>query len=150
MRLMNNKTRSRGNKANRDKFFSILAESKYLLRNLIPAVQDMPRAERYDGIGAEMKKAAIGIVREFSIAYKCYDPADKKRHIEEMIGNYYVLMALLDIACSQGIIKEKYRLGIAERMYRIEEGIGKWYSSLRQNRGQSTEDTAPSGGPGVE
>ena len=140
--------RSRGDKANRDKFFSILAESKFLLRVLIPAVQEMPRAERYDGIGAEMKKAAIGILREFSIAYKCYDPADKKRHIEEMIGYYYTLMALLDIACTNGLLKERHKLGIAERMYRIEEGIGKWYSSLRQNLGQSTEDKAPSGDAG--
>ena len=75
---MNNKVRSRGNKANRDKFFSILAESKYLLRKLIPAVQDMPRAERYDGIGAEMKKAAIGIVRP---GYKMKDRLNEKYHL---------------------------------------------------------------------
>lgn len=49
---------ARGNKAKRDAFVSIPAEVKEMLRHLHPAIQHMPKPERMDGVGAEMRHAA--------------------------------------------------------------------------------------------
>ena len=135
---------SRGNKARRDAFISIPAEAKQLLRHLIPAIQHMPKVDRVDGVGAEMKRAAWGILREFHMAYHC--PESRDRHIEEMVGWYGVLVDALEIACLQGVLADGSKLNIAQRLERIEEGILKWHNSIRQERDQGTVFPG-SGGP---
>lgn len=62
---------ARGNKAQRDAFVSIPAEVKEMLRHLHPAFQRMPFTERIDGAGAEMRRAAYAIIREYYVAYHC-------------------------------------------------------------------------------
>ena len=113
---------ARGNKAHRDAYVSIPAEAKEMLRYIIPAVQHMPKADRVDGVGAELKRAAFAIIREFHMAYYAVDP------------------------CLQGVLQDTYKLSIAMRMERIEEGILKWnnaQSALRQD-----PSNAPSGPTG--
>lgn len=139
---------ARGNKANRDAFLSIEAEAKELLRHLHPALQRMNKIDRMDGAGAEMRRAAYAIIREFHIAYFCKDARDE--HIRQMIGWYGHLQAALEISCQQGILAEGFKLPIAMRMERIEEGIRKWYNSRhtqRQARDQCTRPEADGGGP---
>lgn len=128
---------SRGNKARRDAFISIPAETKQLLRHLIPAIQHMPKVDRIEGVGAEMKRAAWGILREYHMAYRCQE--SRIRHLEEMVGWYGVLVDALEIACLQGILADGFKLNIAMRLERIEEGIQKWHNSIRQERDQGTE-----------
>ena len=62
---------ARGNKAHRDAYISILAEVKEMMRHLHPALQKMNKTERIDGAGAEMRRAAYAIIREYYIAYHC-------------------------------------------------------------------------------
>ena len=107
-----------------------------MLRYIIPAVQHMPKVDRIDGVGAEMRRASWGILREFYMAYHC--PESRDRHIEEIIGWYGILVSAIEIGCLQGILKDQFKLNIAMRMERIEEGILKWHNSIRQERGQGT------------
>ena len=55
-----------------------------------------------------------------------------------MIGWYGILVSAIEIGCLQGILKDQFKLNIAMRMERIEEGILKWHNSIRQERGQGT------------
>ena len=78
------KAMSRGNKARRDAFISIPAETKQLLRHLIPAIQHMPKIDRIDGVGAEMKRAAWGILREYHMAYRCQESRTSFKATQEI------------------------------------------------------------------
>lgn len=137
---------ARGNKARRDAFVDIPAEAKELLRQLHAALQRMPKIERMDGAGAEMKHAAYSILREYHMAYYC--PEYKAEHIRQMIGWYGHLQAALEICCLEGAMPDRFKLPIAMRMERIEEGIMKWknaQSAQRQAQAQcppSPEDGA--------
>ena len=132
---------ARGNRAHRDAYVSIPAEAKEMLRHIIPAVQHMPKADRIDGAGGEMKRAAFAIIREYHMAYYAIDPKAKAAHIAEMVGWYGHLQAAVEIACLQGILMDTHKLPIAERMERIEEGILKWNST------QSTQRQEPVNAP---
>lgn len=124
---------ARGNKAHRDEFVSIPAETKQMLRHVIPAIQHMPKADRVSGAGAMLREAALGILTEYHIAYRC--PPERDRHIERMIGYYGVFCDAFEIACLQGIMRDEFKLNIAQRLERIEEGIMKWYNAVtRQGR----------------
>ncbi len=128
---------ARGNKAQRDPFVDIPAEAKEMLRHIHPAVQHMPKAERMDGAGAELKRAAYAIIREYYMAYYAPSRKVKGEHILQMVGWYGHLQAALEIACRQGVLMDRFRLPIAERMERIEEGILKWNSSMSAQRQES-------------
>ena len=128
---------ARGNKANREPFVSIQAEAKEMLRYIEPAVQHMPKHERYNGYGAVLKESALGILREYHIAFRC--KSRKGEHIEKMIGHFYTLADMVELCCLFSLLRDEYKLPIAMRMERIEEGINKWYNSIsRQGPGQST------------
>ena len=129
---------ARGNKAHRDAFVSIPAETKEMLRYVIPAVQHMPKIDRVDGAGGVMRKAAWKIIEEFYIAYRC--PEMRVVHIERMIGSVGVFVSALEIACLQGIMREEFKLNIAMRLERIEEGIMKWYNGTRQVRANAPRE----------
>ena len=131
---------ARGNKAQRDAFVSIPAEVKEMLRHLHPAIQHMPKTERIDGAGAEMRRAAYAIIREYHIAYHCKDV--RTEHIRQMVGWYGQLQAAFEIACLLGVLKDCYKLSIAMRMERIEEGIMKWKNA------QSAQRQEPDNAPG--
>lgn len=135
---------ARGNKAHRDAFVSIQAETKEMLRHIIPAVQHMPKYDRVEGLGAELKNAVKGILIEYHIARHC--PTNKEYHIEKMIGYFYLVMDMMELCCLFGIMRDEYKLPIAMRMERIEEGINIWYNSVaRQARGQSTQKPSDPG-----
>lgn len=133
---------ARGNKAHRDAFVSIPAETKQMLRHVIPAVQRMPKIDRVDGAGGVMRRAAWGILFEYHIAYRC--PSSRDEHIEQMIGHFGVFKEALEIACLQGILRDEFKLNIAMRLERIEEGIMKWYNANRQVRASAPNER---GGP---
>jgi len=130
---------ARGNKAHRDEFISIEAEAKEMLRHLHPAIQHMPKIDRIDGAGAEMRRAAYAIIREYHIAYFC--PEVRKEHIRQLIGWYGHLQAALEICCLQGIMREQFKMPIALRMERIEEGIKKWKNSRSAQRQEYSTST---------
>ncbi len=114
---------------------------KEMLRNLHPAIQRMPKIERIDGAGAEMRRAAYAVLREYHIAYFCKDKGAKTDHILQMIGWYGHLQAAFEIACLLGVLEDRFKLPIAMRMERIEEGIRKWnnaQSAQRQEHGHCT------------
>ncbi len=137
---------ARGNRARRDAFIDIPAEAKELLRHLHPAIQRMPKIERIDGAGAEMRRAVYAIIREYHIAYFC--PEARDFHIGQLIGWYGHLQAALEVSCLQGTMPEQSKLPIAMRMERIEEGIRKWkkaQSAQRQEHGQGTSPQATGG-----
>lgn len=123
---------SRGNRANRNAFISIPAEVKELLRHLHPAIQHMPKGERYDGIGAELKRAAYAILRCYHTAYFC--PALRMEKIGEMVGWYGHLQAAFELSCLEGVMRDEFKLPIAMRMERIEEGTMKWNNSQPAQR----------------
>ena len=130
---------ARGNKAHRDAYISILAEVKEMMRHLHPALQKMNKTERIDGAGAEMRRAAYAIIREYYIAYHC--PETRKQHVEQLIGEYGVHISAFEICCRQGTMEGGFKLPIAMRMERIEEGIKKWNNAMsaqRQEHGQGT------------
>lgn len=142
---------ARGNKAHRDAFVSIPAEVKEMLRHLHPAIQHMPKIERVDGAGAEMRKAAYAIIREYHIAYHCREA--RTEHIQQMIGWYGHLQSAFEVACLMGTMKDGFKLQIAMRMERIEEGIMRWknaQSAQRQESGTSTPSTGDGGQPASE
>ena len=125
---------SRGNKAQRDPFIDIPAEAKEMMRYIYPAIQHMSKAERMDGVGHDMKRAALDIIEEYYMAYYAVNAEVKADHICRMIGKYGVLQAAVEVACQQGILLERYRLPIAYRMERIEEGIQKWNNAMSAPR----------------
>ena len=104
---------ARGNKANRDAFVSIPAEVKEMLRYVIPAVQQMPKIDRIDGAGAEMRKASFSIIREFYMAYYARTPEKKAEHVLEMFGWYGHFIAAFEVAIRQGILKDGFKLPTA-------------------------------------
>ena len=137
---------ARGNKARRDAYVSIPAEVKEMLRILHPAIQHMPKIERIDGVGAEMRKAAYAILREYHIAYFCKD--GKEEHVRKMVGWFGHLQAAFEVACQMGVMKDGFKLSIAMRMERIEEGVMKWNNSQSTRRQESGTGTPPNMGGG--
>ena len=122
-----------------------------MLRHIYPAIQHMPKGERMDGVGADLKRAALAIIREYYMAYYAQDPETKAAHILEMVGWFGYLQAVVEIACKQGILLARFRLPIAERMERIEEGVIKWNSSTsarRQDPANAPGGPSPSGAAG--
>ena len=132
--------KTRGGKAHRNAFIDILAEVKQMLRHMHPCIQQMPKIERMDGAGAEMRRAAYAIIRCYYIAYRCQE--SRLRAIEELVGWYGHLETAFEQALLQGIVKEQFKLPIAERMERIEKGVLMWLqsqqSAQRQERGTCT------------
>lgn len=132
---------SRGNKARRNDFISIIAETKELLRKLIPAIQRMPKIDRIEGAGAEMRRAAWDIIDHYHVAWYCEQ--DRLSEIERMIGAYGRLQAAFEIALLSGLMDAAFQLPIAERMEKIERGVLMWknsQSAQRQERGNGTVD----------
>ncbi len=125
---MNEKKTPRGNKARNDKG-SILVDAKNLLRTLYPAIQRCPKIERIEGAPAEMRRATIGIIRHFNIAKECQEV--RMQHIQEMFGEFGILLAAFDLCIVEGLFTDKVKLEIAITMRRIEEGIKKWRNASR-------------------
>ena len=122
------KQRSSSNKANRDKN-SILVDVKKLIEIYHPVYQKMPKIERIDGCARELKCALYDMVRHFCIAYNC--PEVRTENIRLMIGDFGVVMAAFDLLRNFGIATNKDLYLMAERLSRIEEGIGRWRNSTR-------------------
>ena len=137
---------ARGNKAHRDAYVSIPAEVKEMLRFLHPAIQHMPKIERIDGVGAELRRAAYAILREYHIAYYCREA--KAEHIRQMVGWFGHLQAAFEVACQLGVLKDGFKLSIAMRMERIEEGVMKWKNSQSAQRQESGTRTPSDEGDG--
>lgn len=128
---------ARGNKASRDAFIDIKVELTEFLIILTRAIQRMPKIERIEGAGTEMKRAAYAMVRYYHKAWYCKE--NRTKYIEEMIGWYGCLQTSFELAIRSGIIDISFRLPLASRMERIEGGVMKWHksrSSQRQERGQ--------------
>ena len=124
---MENK-RNSTSKASRDKD-SILVDVKKLLEIYHPVYQRMPKIERIDGCANELKDALYDMIRHFCIAYNC--PEVKAENIRLMIGDFGVVMAAFDLVRDFGIATDKDLYLMAERLTRIEDGIGRWRNSLR-------------------
>ena len=122
------KQRSSSNKANRDKN-SILVDVKKLIEIYHPVYQKMSKIERIDGCARELKCALYDMVRHFCIAYNC--PEVRTENIRLMIGDFGVVMAAFDLLRNFGITTNKDLYLMAERLSRIEEGIGRWRNSTR-------------------
>lgn len=123
-----NKQRSSTNKAKRDKD-SILVDVKKLLQIYHPVYQRMPKIERIDGCAKEFKNACYDMIRHFCIAYNCNEV--KTENIRLMIGDFGVMMASFDLVRDFGIATNQDLYLMAERLTRIEDGIGRWRSSLK-------------------
>ena len=67
-------------KARKDKD-SILADTKNLLKILLPAIQRMPKIERHDGVAQEMKVAALSLVSHFTTAFNCPEVREQYIHL---------------------------------------------------------------------
>ena len=132
--------RTRSGKARRNDFIDIIAEVKQMLRHLHPCIQQMPKIERMDGAGAEMRRAAYAIVRCYYTAYHC--PEARLLATQQLVGWYGHLEVAFEQALLQGIVKEQFKLPIAERMERIERGVLMWHrsqqSAQRQERSEGT------------
>ena len=122
------KKRNSTSKASRDKD-SILVDVKKLLEIYHPVYQRMPKIERIDGCARELKDALYDMIRHFCIAYNC--PEAKAENIRLMIGDFGVVMATFDLVRNFGIATDKDLYLMAERLTRIEDGIGRWRNSLR-------------------
>lgn len=120
-----------GAKARKDKD-SILADAKNFITILLPAIQRMPKIERHDGAAQEMKKAAFGIVSNFTTAYNC--PEVRLEYIHRMFGNYGCLLAAFEILIQQGLLTNAEKVRLALCLERIEAGITKWYNALKSTR----------------
>jgi hypothetical protein len=114
-------------KARKDKD-SILADTKNLLKILLPAIQRMPKIERHDGVAQEMKVAALSLVSHFTTAFNC--PEVREQYIHRMFGDYGKLLATFEIAIQYGLFFDSTKLAIATQLERIEEGIRKWHKAL--------------------
>lgn len=122
------KPRPGGNKAKNDKS-SILVDAKMLLRIYNPIFQKMPKIERIDGLGADMRRDIRGIIYCFTVAYECDEV--RQEYIRRMIGHYGAIMATFDLLRDMGVVPDVELFLIAERLERIEEGIRKWRNSLK-------------------
>ena len=122
------KKRNSTSKASRDKD-SILVDVKKLLEIYHPVYQRMPKIERIDGCAKELKNALYDMIRHFCIAYNC--PEVKVYYIRQMVGDFGVVMAAFDLVRNFGIATDKDLYLMAERLTRIEDGIGRWRNSLR-------------------
>ena len=122
------KKRNSTSKASRDKD-SILVDVKKLLEIYHPVYQRMSKIERIDGCAKELKDALYDMIRHFCIAYNC--PEVKSENIRLMIGDFGVVMAAFDLVRDFGIATDKDLYLMAERLTRIEDGIGRWRNSLR-------------------
>lgn len=122
------KQRNSSNKAKRDKD-SILVDVKKLLEIYHPVYQRMPKIERIDGCAKELKNALYDMIRHFCIAYNCQEA--KAENIRLMIADFGVVMATFDLVRDFGIATNKDLYLMAERLTRIEEGIGRWRNSIR-------------------
>lgn len=122
------KKRNSTSKASRDKD-SILVDVKKLLEIYHPVYQRMPKIERIDGCAKELKNALYDMIRHFCIAYNC--PEVKVDYIRQMVGDFGVVMAAFDLVRNFGIATDKDLYLMAERLTRIEDGIGRWRNSLR-------------------
>lgn len=117
------------NKTKRDKD-SILIDVKQLIKLYHPIYQRMPKIERIDGCAREMKVALYDMVRHFYIAYNC--PEAKADNIRLMIADFGIVMTCFDLIRDFGIATAQDLYLMAERLARIEEGIGRWRTSLKQ------------------
>lgn len=127
---MNNGTKPRpgGNKARRDKD-SILVDAKMLLCIYNPVYQHMPKIERIDGLGSDMRQAILGIIHHFCIARECEEV--RQEEIRQMIGCYGQVTAVFDLLRDLGVVPDTKLYLMAERMDMMEKGILKWRNSLR-------------------
>ena len=89
----------------------------------------MPKIERIDGCAKEFKDACYDMIRHFCIAYNCNEV--KTENIRLMIGDFGVMMASFDLVRDFGIATNQDLYLMAERLTRIEDGIGRWRSSLK-------------------
>ena len=134
---MNEYKKPRGNKARNDKD-SILADAKNLLYILYPAIQRMPKIERIEGAPVEMKKAAQNIIRHFHIAKECQEV--RLKHIQEIFGDYGVLLSNFELCIAQGLLTDSDKLRIAIQLDRIEEGVRKWRNAARSLKRQEQQE----------
>ena len=134
---MNEYKKPRGNKARNDKD-SILADAKNLLYILYPAIQRMPKIERIEGAPVEMKKAAQNIIRHFHIAKECQEV--RLEHIQEIFGDYGVLLSNFELCIAQGLLTDSDKLRIAIQLDRIEEGVRKWRNAARSLKRQEQQE----------
>lgn len=79
-----------------------------------------------------MKNAAFSLISNFAIAY--HHPEVRAEYLRALAGDYAKLQVAFTIALRQGLFVDSTKIGIAMRMERIEEGIGRWRSSLSPSR----------------
>jgi hypothetical protein len=108
---------------------SILVDVKALLKIYHPVFQRMPKIERIDGCAREFKTACYDMIRHFYIAYNC--PEAKVENIRLMIADYGVMMSSFDLLRAFGIATNQDLYLMAERLTRIEEGIGRWRGYIK-------------------
>ena len=120
-------TPARGNRALHSKE-SILAHAKNLLKVLLPAIQQMPKIERWDGAAPQMRKAAFDMIAHFTTAWFCAEV--REENVRLMFGDYGRLTACFELLICGGLLSDTAKYGIAIELEKIEEGIGKWHSTL--------------------
>lgn len=116
---------------------SILADVKELIYHLVPVVQRMPKIDRIEGPGYELKRASYDIVELFYIAYHCEE--ERSLYIKKMIGAYGRLLVAFEMALRQGLVLESKKLVIAERIEKIEAGISRWRRHVKISNRQIVE-----------
>ena len=138
-----NMTKTRGNKAKRDKG-SILADVKNLLYILHPAMQAMPKIERIEGAPTELKRACYDLIRHFTVAIECQEV--RLHYIHKMFADIGVVLASFELCIQFGLFTDKDKLRIAMQLERIEDGIRKWRNASRslksQERQEVTDETS--------
>lgn len=131
--------RTRGNKAKKDKG-SILADTKNLLCVLHPAIQNMPKIERIEGVPSEMKRACYDLIRHFTVAMEC--PEVRLTYIHKMFADFGAILASFELSIQLGLFTDGDKLRIAMQLERIEEGIRKWRNASRSLRSQERQEVA--------
>ena len=133
----------RGNQATHSKE-SILAHAKNLLRVYLPAMQRMPKIERWDGAAPSLRQAAFDIIDLYTVAWNC--PEARLTSIQRMFGAYGRLIAAFELLVQQGLLTAGTQLAIAEQLERMEEGIAKWHHTVAEMK---QKDKALASGAGA-
>lgn len=120
-----------------------------MLRYLHPALQHMDKGERYDGVGAPLRRFAYAIIEEYYMSYYAKDPEVKARHVLAMAGKFGAFQAAFEVSCQMGVMKDEFKLPISERMERIEEGVRKWNNS-KQSAQRQVSSNAPRDAGGAD
>lgn len=117
-----------GNKARTDKD-SIVVDVSDLLKVYHPVFQTLPKIERIDGAAREFRNNCYSLIHHFHVARNCQEV--RLENIQQMFGDFGELMTNFGLIRDLGIVENTKLYLIAEKLSRIEEGIGRWRNSLR-------------------